>query len=106
MLSWFNAREFERLGEELAILFMEEKPSAEEGNRKFRRTNKARGGRDPAQDPLRKLVSRISTFEEKKKANIYKTAKFANAFKWKLIEAGYDRAYADAVTKELVIHFR
>lgn len=106
MLSWFNAKEFERLGEELAILFMEDKPSAEEGNRKFRRMNKAKSGGNPAQDPLRKLVSRISAFEARKKANIYKTAKFANAFKWKLIEAGYDRAYADAVSKELVIHFR
>ncbi len=106
MLSWFNAKEFERLGEELAVLFMEEKPSAEAGNRKFRRMNKAKGGGNPAQDPLRKLVSRISTFEARREANIYKKAKFANAFKWKLIEAGYDRVYADEVTKELVIHFR
>lgn len=40
MLSWFNAMEFQRFGEELAVLFMEGKPAADEGNRKYRRKRK------------------------------------------------------------------
>ncbi len=55
---------------------------------------------------LRKLVIRISAFEARKEANFYKKAKFANAFKWKLKEAGYDAGFADELAKELVIHFR
>jgi hypothetical protein len=35
MLSWFNATEFQRFGEELATLFMEGKPAADESNRKI-----------------------------------------------------------------------
>ena len=111
MFSWFNATEFQRFGEELAVLFMEDKPAPGEGNRKHRRMLKVKGkdkgkGRDPVQDTLRKLVIRISAFQPRKKANIYKKAKFANAFKWKLIEAGYDAGFVDELAKELVIHFR
>jgi hypothetical protein len=109
MFSWFDATEFERFGEQLAVLFMEDKPAADEGNRKQRRMLKGKGKNkenDPVQATLRKLVIRISAFEARKKANIYKKAKFANAFKWKLIEAGYDSGFVDDLAKELVIHFR
>ena len=107
MLDWFKATEFQRFGEELAVLFMEGKPAADEGNRKNRRMRKGKGAvSDPLQDTLRKLAMRISAFEARKGANFYKKAKFANAFKWKLIEGGYDAAFADELTKELVIHFR
>jgi len=109
MLSWFDAKEFQRFGEELAVLFMEDKPAASEGNRKHRRMLKVKGkgkGTDPVQEMLGKLVIRISAFEARRGANIYKKAKFANAFKWKLKEAGYDAEFADELAKELVIHFR
>jgi hypothetical protein len=107
MLSWFDATEFQRFGEELAVQFMEDKPLAGEGNRKQRRATKGKAqSGDPVEISLRKLVSRISAFEPRKKANFYKKAKFANAFKWKLKEGGYDAEFADQVTRELVIHFR
>jgi hypothetical protein len=107
MWSWFNATEFERFGEELALLFLEDKPVQAEGNRKQRRAKKGKGNdNDPIQVTMRKLASRIMAFEARKRANIYKKAKFANAFKWKLIEGGYEAEFADELTKELVIHFR
>jgi len=107
MLSWFNASEFQRFGEELAVLFMADKPAESEGNRKQRRALKGKANAsDPMQVTLRKLVNRISAFEPRKRANFYKKAKFANAFKWKLRESGYDAEFADQLTKELVIHFR
>ena len=72
-----------------------------------RGTGKGTGtGSDPLQDKLRKLAARISSFEERKGANFYKKAKFANAFKWKLKESGYDAGFADELVKELLIYFR
>jgi hypothetical protein len=109
MLSWFNATEFTRFGEELAVQFMEDKPGAVEGNRKYRRMRQSRDKgaiSDPMQVTLNKLVTRISAFEARKGANFYKKAKFANAFKWKLLDAGYDAGFVDSLTKELVIHLR
>ena len=107
MLSWFDATEFQRFGEELAVLFMEDKPAHGEGNRKQRRAKKSKGqDNDPIQATMRKLANRILAFEARRKANFYKKAKFANAFKWRLKEAGYDAGFVDELTKELVMHFR
>jgi hypothetical protein len=109
MLSWFNAKEFTRFGEELAVQFIEDKPGAAEGNRKLRRARKSLdkgAAADPLQITLNKLVTRISAFEPRKGANFYKKAKFANAFKWKLLDAGYDAGFVDYLTKELIIHLR
>jgi hypothetical protein len=109
MLSWFDATDFQRFGDELAVLFIEDKPAVGEVNRKQRRMLKGKSkdkGKDPVQDTVRKLVLRISAFEPRKQANIYKKAKFANAFKWKLKEAGYDAGFADELAKELLIYFR
>src|ERR1700680_1280954 len=36
--------------------------------------------------------------------NFYKKAKFANSFKWRLIENGVARKIADEVTQSLVMH--
>jgi tetratricopeptide (TPR) repeat protein len=36
--------------------------------------------------------------------NIYKRAKFANSFKWRLLENGVEREIADEVTERLVVH--
>ena len=36
--------------------------------------------------------------------NFYKKAKFANSFKWRLIENGVARKTADEVTQALVVH--
>lgn len=109
MLSWFNATEFTRFGEELALQFMEDKPGVLEGNRKYRRMRKKKDkgmASDPLEATLQKLVTRISAFEPRKGANFYKKAKFANAFKWKLLDAGYDAGFVDSLTKELVVHLR
>ena len=38
------------------------------------------------------------------KLNFYKSARFANAFKWRLIENGVPRKTADGVTHSLVLH--
>ena len=36
--------------------------------------------------------------------NVYKRAKFANSFKWRLLENGVERDLADEVTQRLVLH--
>jgi hypothetical protein len=53
------------------------------------------------------MVLQVSEFSAKKGgASFYKKAKFGNAFKWKLLEAGYEPDFADELTKELLIHLR
>lgn len=99
MISWFDAREHQRFGEELAAYVMEKMPLEPPAKGVRKRPKKP-------QEVLRKMLGQITEFSARHRANVYQRAKFGNAFKWKLIEAGYDNAFADELTKELLIHFR
>lgn len=104
MISWFDAGEHRRFGEQLAEFVIEKMPL--EGAARSGRGTVPRKRPKKPQEVLRKMFGRIGEFNAKHRANIYKRAKFGNAFKWKLLEAGYDAAFADELTKELLIHMR
>src|SRR5262245_27075833 len=104
MLAWFNAAEFQRFGEQLAAQVVDKIPlqpaAAIQGKGKRKR-------KEPApQEVLRRLMTDVQTFSSRNKANFYKKARFGNAFKWKLREAGYDSGFVDDLTMELMLHFR
>ena len=50
------------------------------------------------------LLRRADSEVRPLRLNFYKKAKFANAFKWRLIEKGIARAAADEITQSLVLH--
>ena len=47
------------------------------------------------------LAARAVRYHEEHKLGVYKKAKLANAFRWKLAEVGYSKAFVDAATKEI-----
>lgn len=51
---------------------------------------------------LEGLTVRAIRYHERHKLGIYKKAKLANVFKWKLTELGYSSAFVDRATKQLV----
>jgi hypothetical protein len=51
---------------------------------------------------LEGLTVRAVRFNERHKLGIYKKAKLANVFKWKLTDLGYSSAFVDRATKHLV----
>jgi hypothetical protein len=51
---------------------------------------------------LEGLTARAVRFHEQHKLGVYKKAKLANVFKWKLTELGYSEAFVDRATKQLV----
>jgi tetratricopeptide (TPR) repeat protein len=55
-------------------------------------------------DSMQRLLHRADSEVRPLRLNVYKKAKFANAFKWQLIENGVERGVADAVTQSLVLH--
>jgi tetratricopeptide (TPR) repeat protein len=80
---WFNTREAEEIATELADHFA---PRV--------------GGPAAVQDLLRRAGSdaRLAAL------NFYKKARFANSFKWRLLENGVQPGTADQVTHSLVVH--
>ena len=84
MLDWFNAREAAKVGTALAD---EYSPQA---------------GEQAA--ALEKLLLRADREVRVLRLNFYKKAKFANSFKWRLIENGVAKEIADELTQALVLH--
>jgi tetratricopeptide (TPR) repeat protein len=57
-------------------------------------------GEKALQEILRQADREIHTL----RLNIYKRARFANSFRWRLLENGVEREIADEVTQRLVLH--
>jgi tetratricopeptide (TPR) repeat protein len=96
MLQWFNAREAAEVGTALADEFAPRTPPA------VARSNKA--AQEEQTGALQELLRRADREVRSLRLNFYKKAKFANSFKWRLIENGVERAIADEVTQSLVLH--
>jgi tetratricopeptide (TPR) repeat protein len=82
-LAWFNGREAAEVGAALADEFA------------------AQGGDSSSTE---QLLRRADRDVRPLQLNFYKKAKFANSFKWRLLEKGIARKTADEVTQSLVMH--
>jgi tetratricopeptide (TPR) repeat protein len=94
ILAWLNGREAAEIGAALADEFA---PKTESAVAKDSRQGGGSGSMDLL---LRRADSEVRPLQ----LNFYKKAKFANAFKWRLIENGVERETADGVTQSLVLH--
>jgi hypothetical protein len=78
---------------------------ADDLGRRFPPASEART--DPgAQHQIRVILEGLSAravrYHEEKKLGVYKKAKLANVFKWKLSELGYSKDFVEKATKEIV----
>jgi tetratricopeptide (TPR) repeat protein len=53
---------------------------------------------------LQEILARADLDVRPLQLNFYKKAKFANSFKWRLLEKGVERNLADEVTQSLILH--
>jgi tetratricopeptide (TPR) repeat protein len=96
MLDWFNAREAADTGAALADKFASQLAS-----------HAKRDGKTPSvgfNNALVELLRRADSEVRSLRLNFFRKAKFANSFKWRLIESGVAREIADEVTQSLVLH--
>ena len=85
ILNWFNASDAETVASELADHFAP--PPAKDG--------------DAA---LQDLLRRADTDSRLTRLNFYKKARFANSFRWRLLEKGVEPKTAAHVTHSLIVH--
>jgi len=93
-LGWFNASEAKEFGVTLAHFYMNRIPPGDSDGK-----NKSIAKR---QEVLNKLFLQLAQYKIEHKLNIYKKAQLGNVFKWTLKDAGYDPAFVDELTKELM----
>lgn len=95
---WFDASSAMQFGESLAQFFIDRIPR-DPATMKGKSANKQLAKQF---DVIDKMYLLIEQFKSNNKLNIYKKAKFGNAFKYKLINAGYNPALVDSVIRGLL----
>jgi tetratricopeptide (TPR) repeat protein len=96
MLKWLDAREAAEVGVALADQFSLT-PGGSGSSGKS-------GSKRQRQSPLEELLRGADRDVRGLHLNFYQKARFANSFKWRLIERGVERSEADAVTQSLILH--
>ncbi len=92
-LEWFNAHDATNAGVALADSLA---PSAA--------PRSAKAARKEGAGALQALLQRADSEVRTLRLNFYKKAKFANSFKWRLIENGVEPSIANEVTQALILH--
>jgi tetratricopeptide (TPR) repeat protein len=92
MLDWFNAQKAAQIGAALADEFA---PPASPAIAQHS---------SAGANSIERLLMRADSEVRSLRLNFYKKAKFANSFKWRLIENGVKKEIADDVTQSLVVH--
>ena len=89
LFDWLDARAAVECGATLAEFVVERIPN-----------------KNPKKAPeaLAKLFAHIERFKQDNKLNMYKKAKLANTFRWKLVDYGYTNEFVDEMTKEVLVH--
>ena len=93
ILAWLDASEAAEIGIALADEFAPRSTSVVQGS-----------AQSSPSGSLEQLLQRADREVRPLQLNFYKKAKFANSFKWRLIENGVARKIADEVTQSLVVH--
>jgi hypothetical protein len=96
LLKWFNAHEAVEVGNALADQFIPQTASAP-----AKRPKKAKAGGEQAE--LQKFLQRIDRDARPLRLNLYKRAKLANTFKWKLLQNGVEPVLVDELTRMLLV---
>ena len=91
----FSTQELEEFAAGLAVDLGRRFPPASEA-----RTDQ--GARHQVKVILDGLAARAVRYHQEHKLGVYKKAKLANVFKWKLKELGYSAGFVDRATKEVV----
>jgi tetratricopeptide (TPR) repeat protein len=101
LLKWLDASEATAAGTALADDFYLQSASGLAGTR--RKESGARPQGQELQKFLQKFLQRVDQAARPLKLNVFKRAKLANSFKWRLLEKGVERELVDDLTQALVM---
>lgn len=93
-IAWFDATESEKFGKTLAQLVIERIPISKDKTKSKALTKQL--------ETVDKLYLQIDQFKTNHKLNLYKKAKLGSAFKFELINAGYEIAFINKITNGLM----
>ncbi|MCX7175879.1 MAG: hypothetical protein NT159_18530 [Proteobacteria bacterium] len=95
LFEWFNAKDASEFGTSMAEFLAQRIPPESIPATDKKPLKKAA-------EVISKLHTQAARFRSEHKLNIYKRAKLANEFQWKLFSLGYDKHVVEELTKELL----
>ena len=98
LLKWLDAREATAAGAALADDFHQQSAA-----KLARGSARQRGPEGELQKFLQRFLQRVDQAVSPLKLNVFKRAKLANAFKWRLLEKGVEQELVDELTQALVL---
>ena len=101
MLKWLDAREATEIGTALADGFVLDNTAAS-GSARRKEQGSARAPAE-LQKFLQKFLQRVDREARPLRLNLFKRAKLANSFKWRLLEKGIEKQLVDELTQALVL---
>ncbi|MSQ74061.1 MAG: hypothetical protein EXR27_22745 [Betaproteobacteria bacterium] len=96
--SWFDASEAKRCGSALAEMVAKGYPASERKKGKKEVLHRAK--------LLDQIFLQAVQFKQTHNPNLYKRAQIGNAFKWKLLEQGFEADFVDDLTHQLLLHMK
>jgi tetratricopeptide (TPR) repeat protein len=98
LLNWFNTREASETGTALADGFLLQTAS---GARRSR--DNAQTENEQVERLMEKFLQQVDRQARPLKLNLFKRARLANSFKWRLLEKGVEQQVVDDLTRALVL---
>lgn len=96
--SIFDASEAKQCGFALAEIVMIGYPESERKTRHKAKIQKVK--------VLNQVFAHARQFQQEKRPNFYKKAKLANVFRWKLLDEGFESAFVQDLTHQLLIQLK
>ncbi|MBC3880836.1 hypothetical protein H8K35_02060 [Undibacterium sp. LX40W] len=90
MFNWFNASQAKEFANKLADFLIEKMPKVD-ANKKDKMLKK-RG------EVIAAALWQVDEYKKQHKLNVYQKAQLGNTLKWRLIEAQFEKEFADEIT--------
>ena len=97
IFSWFDAKDAKAFGLEIADFYVARVKKDQDGKR-------ARFAEKKQRELLGKIAQKIALFKSTNSLNVYKKAQIGNIFRWRLLDAGFDKSYVDELTGWITRH--
>ena len=96
ILGWFDTKEADAFANAFADDIVGRIPAPSEESRKRLTSDRLRNAHEA-------IIARAGAFGRAHPLNWYKKAHLGNTFRWLLLERGYDKAFVDTVTHNLLL---
>ncbi len=100
LIRWFDATAAKKFGTDMALLLAQKSEEEKERLIKAKSTRKAEKRHEAT---FQRIEKELENFKKNQRLNIYTKAQLGNAFKYTLLDRGFDQEFCDKSTTWLLL---